>query len=104
MSQPGPDVNLSVDSAQITRHAADIKRIAGQIELQMKQMRTKLATLQGSWKGSASNEYATLHTQWERTQRTVKQNLDSIGLTLSRASTNYSTTEQAVRASFRTPS
>jgi len=96
-SAPGA---YSVDAGEIDRHGGDVASISQQIEDAMGVMRRKLETLQGTWKGQASAQYADLHREWESAQERVRHALDDISRALKSAGATYSRTEEDVKASF----
>ncbi len=90
----------AVDSLEIERHGSDVASISQQIEESMAVMRSKLESLQGTWKGQASTQYAQLHYEWERAQEKVRIALDDISRALKSAGVTYARTEDDVKAAF----
>ncbi len=96
----GPHSAYAVDSLDLQRHGGDVESISQQIEDLMGVMRGKLESLQGTWKGQASMQYAELHREWERAQERVRIALDDIGRALKSAGVTYARTEDDVKAAF----
>lgn len=90
----------TVDADAISGHGTDLNTVATDITRQMNAINRKLATLQGQWKGTAANQYATLHNDWQRQQKGVADSLTRISKALGGAATIYRTTETDVRRTF----
>lgn len=91
---------FSVDTEQIGSAAADIGRIAGDIESSVATMMARLTGLQGSWTGAAAGEFQAAVAEWGVTQSRVRENLASIGTLTARAGTSYQQVEDGVRMLF----
>ena len=92
---------FQVDTARIQAASGDITRISGEIESSVKAMMGKLSALQDAWQGSAATSFQGVTREWERTQLTVRESLDSISAALHRAGAQYSEVEQANTGMFR---
>lgn len=91
---------FSVDTDRIGTAAADIGRIAGDIETSVATMMARLTSLQGSWTGAAASEFQAAVTEWQATQTRVRENLATIGMLTARAGTSYQQVEDGVRMLF----
>lgn len=91
---------FQVDTDRITAASADITRIAGDIEAQVQAMKARLDGLQDAWRGTAATRFAGVVTQWQGTQRQVRESLDSIGQVLGQAGVSYAETEAAATRMF----
>jgi len=92
---------FQVDTARIQAASGDVTRISGEIEANVKTMMARLNALQDAWQGSASTSFQAVTRDWERTQHTVRESLDSISAALHRAGAQYSEVEQANTGMFR---
>ncbi|MDE9367263.1 WXG100 family type VII secretion target [Luteipulveratus sp. YIM 133132] len=99
-SSSGGSGGYTVDADAISGHGTDLSTVANDITRQMNAINRKLSTLQGQWKGSAANQYATLHHDWQRQQKAVADSLAKISRALGGAATIYRTTESDVRRAF----
>mgnify|MGYP001184715659 CR=1 FL=1 len=91
---------FQVDTDRIASAAGDISRISGEIESQVAAMMARLNGLQDAWQGSASAQFQGVVQQWQATQRTVQQSLDSIGSVLGAAGARYASTEAEAVSMF----
>lgn len=64
-------------------------------------LKAHLTQLQGSWTGAASAAFQGCSDQWSAAQLHVDQVLDSIGLALGAAATQYSDADQYSASLFR---
>jgi len=92
---------FQVDTARIQAASGDVTRISAEIESSVKAMMGKLNALQDAWQGSAATSFQGVTREWERTQHTVRESLDSISAALHRAGAQYSEVEQANTGMFR---
>ncbi len=92
--------SFTVNTESIAGSATDITRISEEVETSVSQMMTRLTQLQSEWTGSASGSFQELISDWRSTQRQVKESLDEISSTLSKAGDTYSTTEDGVKSSL----
>lgn len=90
-----------VDTDRIATASADIRRISGSIDSEVRAMMARLTDLQGSWQGSAATNFAALSDEWRRTQEQVRTSLDNISEALSVAGQQYASAEQANSTMFR---
>ncbi|MFV0462445.1 MAG: WXG100 family type VII secretion target [Nostocoides sp.] len=91
---------FQVDTDRITGASADISRISGEIETQVASMMSRLTSLQDAWQGSAAAQFHGVVQQWQGTQRTVQQSLDSIASVLRTAGLRYAETEAEATRMF----
>ncbi len=91
---------FQVDTERIQAASGDISRIGAEIDSQVAAMMSKLTALQDAWKGSASDRFQGVVSEWRATQTKVRESLDHISTALGQAGTQYAETEQANTSMF----
>lgn len=94
-------IQFQVDTQEIQSASAEIGRISAAIEGDVAAMMSRLTALQSAWRGSAATGFQSVVTGWSATQRQVREALDQVQLTLSRAGAQYAEVEAANTALFR---
>ncbi|GAA2856641.1 WXG100 family type VII secretion target [Paenarthrobacter ilicis] len=84
---------ISVDTELLQLKSANVKGTVDRISSDVHTMRRGLEELQGTWKGSAANNFQALILEWSLTQSKVEASLASITTALSSAATSYSEVE-----------
>lgn len=91
---------FEVDSAEIARGSGNARTSAAAIRAEVANMMHHLATLQDSWRGSASSAFSGVLAEWRTTQQQVEQSLDSIALCLDAGSRQYEDAETSALRMF----
>jgi early secretory antigenic target protein ESAT-6 len=89
-----------VDTDRIQAASGDINRISADIDAQVAAMTSKLNGLQDAWKGSASDRFQGVVSEWRATQTRVRESLDHISRALAQAGTQYADAERANTSMF----
>lgn len=82
-----------VDSAEVTQVAELVRQNAASIHSEVAVLMNRLLSLQGSWSGAASSQFASAAEQWRTTQQIVEQSLTQITLALDAAAASYAAAE-----------
>ena len=91
---------FSVDTDRIQAASGDIQRISADIDSQVAAMMGKLTSLQDAWRGSASERFQGVVTDWRGTQTRVREALDLISRALGQAGSQYAQAEQQNTSMF----
>jgi 6 kDa early secretory antigenic target len=91
---------FTVDTDRIQAASGDIQRISADIESQVAAMMGKLGALQEAWKGSASDRFQGVVTEWRGTQSRVRESLEHISRALQQAGSQYAQAEQQNTSMF----
>lgn len=84
----------TVDSDAINAHGKDTGALVTDLETALTNLNTKLTTLQGQWKGSASTNFSSLMTTWHTDMTKLKGTLHEISTALHLTSTEYANAEE----------
>jgi WXG100 family type VII secretion target len=85
---------ISVDTELLQLKSAAVKATVERISADVQSMKHGLDELQGSWKGTAANNFQALIAEWAMTQSKVEASLASINVALASAAATYVETEQ----------
>ncbi|PWD51912.1 WXG100 family type VII secretion target [Serinibacter arcticus] len=83
----------TVDAEAVATAARSTRTSGATISAEVAAMMTHLTSLETTWQGSASTQFAALAAQWRGTQSQVEANLDAIALALDNAARQYTDTE-----------
>ncbi len=85
---------ISVDTELLQLKSANVKATVDRISADVQTMKRGLDELQGTWRGSAANNFQALVAEWTLTQGKVEASLASINVALASAASSYAQTEQ----------
>lgn len=91
---------FTVDSEVIASASARVAASSSTIRTEVASLMAELLSLNTSWVGGASAQFADVITQWQSIQAQVEQTLDSIGHQLQTASSLYADAEAQSMALF----
>ncbi|HEY8701576.1 MAG TPA: WXG100 family type VII secretion target [Arthrobacter sp.] len=85
---------ISVDTELLQLKSANVKATVDRISADVQTMKRGLDDLQGTWRGSAANNFQALVAEWTLTQGKVEASLASINVALASAAASYAQAEQ----------
>lgn len=92
---------FSVNTAQVTAASNNVRKSVDVIRAEVASMMSQLNSLQGSWSGTAANQFADIAAQWHATQTNVEASLESIKVALDATATHYQDAEANIASMFR---
>lgn len=91
---------FSVDSEQVSAANTHIQSTIGRLRQEISTLHGQLATLEGSWQGSAATSFQELMLRWKSAADSLEQSLGQIGQALSIAAQQYADIEAANQRLF----
>jgi WXG100 family type VII secretion target len=91
---------FSVDSEQVSAANTHIQSTIGRLQQEISTLHSQLATLEGSWQGSAATSFQELILRWKTAADSLEQSLGQIGQALSIAAQQYADIEAANQRLF----
>ena len=92
---------FQVDTQQIQVGSADLERMAGRLEEDLVGMNRAVETLMNVWRGAAASGFSHSAQAWAAAQRQMHEALLSMRTALQNAGHQYTETEAANAALFR---
>lgn len=89
-----------VDSEQLAQSSSAINSSAEQIRSAVNTMYANLTSLEGSWQGSAAQQFNAIMQQWRTAQNTMEESLQSIQQSLGTAANVYADAENQASRLF----
>lgn len=93
---------FNVNSDELALKSTAVAGSVDRIRMEVEAMKRNLLDLQGTWTGSAANNFQLLLQEWHATQLRVEASLESINGALSSAATAYAQAEDANTRMFTT--
>jgi WXG100 family type VII secretion target len=91
---------FSVDSEQVSAANTHIQSTIGRLQQEISTLHSQLATLEGSWQGSAATSFRELILRWKTAADSLEQSLGQIGQALGIAAQQYADIEAANQRLF----
>jgi 6 kDa early secretory antigenic target len=91
---------FSVDSEQVSAANTHIQSTIGRLQQEISTLHSQLATLEGSWQGSAATSFQELILRWKTAADSLEQSLGQIGQALGLAAQQYADIEAANQRLF----
>jgi WXG100 family type VII secretion target len=92
---------FSVATEELHGASSRVTSGAAQIDAMLSQLRATIDSTSGFWTGQAQAQMHQFYMQWDRAARDLHMSLEGIGRTLNTNATQYQTTDDAARASWR---
>jgi early secretory antigenic target protein ESAT-6 len=84
-----------VNSDELASKSQAVRGSIDQLRAEVDRMQRNLLDLQGSWSGSAANNFQALISDWRGIQVRVETSLENINTALATAATQYAQAEEA---------